>query len=375
MRNKVAESLARGERQTIRVYVSTTYAVLGIISICLLLLFLLIYSFIPWQAIFQAPAEFNTEVTQLVLIVFTFFCLQFVFALINTLLTANQRPAAAGYLSTIGSAFSLGVVFLLLQMGKSSLVYLGIGFGLANLLPLLGASIYLYRSQYNEFAPRWNSIDFSRSRELISLGLKFFFLQSAAIIIYSTDNMIITQMFGPDEVAIYGIAYKYMSAVTMFFGIVITPFWSAFTDAFHRNDLGWIERIMKQLIRFWIYAAAVTIILVIVSGPLYRLWVGDMVAIPFAVTVTMGVYVIVTVWNSIFSAFQNGVGVLRLQLLGAGVGGLINIPLAVLLAGPVGLGIPGVLLATILGSMLPAIWSPIQYHKIIRGVATGIWGK
>jgi O-antigen/teichoic acid export membrane protein len=205
--------------------------------------------------------------------------------------------------------------------------------------------------------------------------LKFFFLQSAAIIIYSTDNMIITQMFGPDEVAVYGVAFKYMSIVTMVFGIVITPFWSAFTDAYHRNDIAWIERIMKRLIQFWAFAAVATIGLVLFSAPLYRLWVGDIVAIPFSLTATMGLYVIVNIWNSVFSSFQNGVGILRLQLLGAGVGGVVNIPLAILLAGHFGLGVPGVLLATILGSFLPAVWSPIQYRKIVRGVATGIWAK
>jgi O-antigen/teichoic acid export membrane protein len=375
MRNKVAEALALGERHSVRMYVSTAYAVLGGIALILLVLFLAVYPILPWERVFQAPAGLESEVARLVLIVFAFFCMQFVFALVNTLLTADQHPAAAGYLSTIGSAISLGVVILLMKFGEGSLVHLGIGFGLANLLPLIGASVYLYRSRYKEFAPRWSAVDLSKSKDLLSLGVKFFLLQSAAIIIYATDNMIITQILGPSEVAVYGIAFKYMSAVTMVFGIVITPFWSAFTDAYHRSDLRWIERIMRRLITFWGYAAVVTILLVAISGFAYQFWVGDMIAVPFAVTITMAVYVIVNAWNSVFASFQNGVGVLRLQLIGAGIGGVINIPLAVFLAGPLGLGIPGVLLATIIGSLLPAVMSPIQFRKIMSGTAVGIWGK
>lgn len=375
MRNKVAEALARGERELVRLYVSTAYAVLGVVAIALLIVFYSAWAFVPWWRLFNAPTSLAAEITTLVAVVFTFFCLQFITSLINALLLADQRPAAAGYLSTIGSALSLAAIFLLLQFGGRSLVNLAFTFGVANILPLIGASVYLFRSEYRQYAPCWLSIDFSRSRDIASLGLKFFFLQSAAIVIYSTDNMIITQMFGPEEVAVYGIAYKYMSLVTMLFGIVMTPFWSAFTDAYHSGDLPWISRAMRGLLRLWLVFACGTVLLVLIAEPVYRLWVGTTVKIPFAVTLTMGGYVIVNLWNNVFASFQNGIGVLRLQLFGAMVAAVTNIPLAILLAGPLGLGISGVLVATILGSLLPAVLSPIQYGKVMRGAATGIWGK
>jgi O-antigen/teichoic acid export membrane protein len=187
--------------------------------------------------------------------------------------------------------------------------------------------------------------------------------------------MIITQLFGPEEVTVYGIAFKYMSSVTMIFAIVMTPFWSAFTDAYHSSDIAWIVRIMKKLMMLWVGCVVFAGVLIVLAAPFYSLWVGSAMHIPFALTLSMAVYVCVNAWNSIFASFQNGVGVLRLQLIGAIGGGILTVPLAIFLASTLGIGVKGVLWATIAGSLLPAVWSPIQYRKIIAGTATGIWAK
>jgi len=263
---------------------------------------------------------------------------------------------------------------MLMLFSKGSIVLLGSFFGLANLLPLLGASLWLYRSRYRDFTPSWSRVDIGQARNLLSLGVKFFFIQAASIIIYSTNNMIITQLFGPEEVAVYGIAFKYMSVITMVFAIILTPFWSAFTDAYHRDDLAWIDSMMKRLLLAWCGLVAIAVVMVVLSGLVYRLWIGDTLAIPYSLTISMAIYVIINSWNSIFSSFQNGLGVLRLQLLGAFIGIVFSLPLAILFASTFGFGVKGVLFGTILGSILPGIWSPIQYRKVINGTATGIWG-
>ncbi|HOJ04283.1 MAG TPA: MATE family efflux transporter [Bacteroidota bacterium] len=375
MRNKVAEALARDEREKVRVYVSTSYALIAIITAVLIVVFLLLYTHIDWARILQTPAELNADVGVLVLVVYTFFCLQFFFGLISTLLTADQRPATAGYLSTIGSALSLLVVYVLSLQQQGSILWMALLFGLANLLPLIGASVWFFRTRYREYRPSMKHVDFSQSRGLLSLGVKFFLLQAAAIIIYSTNNMIITQLFGPHEVTVYGIAFKYLSVVTMVFSIVLTPFWSAFTDAYHRGDHDWINRMMNRLMWSWCGLFALVAFMVFVSAQVYNVWIGDDISIPFALTITMGVYVLLNAWNSIFSAFQNGIGILRLQLVGAAIGSVTSIPLAILFASTLKFGVKGVLFGAIFGSVLPAIWSPIQFRKIMNGTASGIWVK
>ncbi|MEO7043906.1 MAG: hypothetical protein ABI091_01275, partial [Ferruginibacter sp.] len=102
LRNKFAESVAKGEHEQARIYVSTTYAILVIIIAIVLLLFFLINPFLNWSKILNTPAAMAGELSTLALIVFSFFCLQFVLQLITTVLTANQQPAKASLFNFFG---------------------------------------------------------------------------------------------------------------------------------------------------------------------------------------------------------------------------------------------------------------------------------
>lgn len=48
-------------------------------------------------------------------------------------------------------------------------------------------------------------------------------------------------MFGPDQVTIYNLSYKYFSVLIMAFSIVISPLWSAITEAYVRKDFKWFK--------------------------------------------------------------------------------------------------------------------------------------
>ena len=78
-------------------------------------------------------------------------------------------------------------------------------------------------------------------------------MQIAAVVVFTTDNLIITQLFGPAQVAPYSIALKYFNIAQMGFSIIITPFWSAFTEAYTKNDYAWIKNNIKRLIKFGYY--------------------------------------------------------------------------------------------------------------------------
>ena len=106
---------------------------------------------------------------------------------------------------------------------------------------------------------------------------------------------------------------------------------------------------------------------------IYRIWVGEEIVVPVSISATIGAYVIINSWCNIFSQFLNGVGKIKLQFYFSIFGALMNIPLAILLGK--NLGIYGVILATCLLGIINAVWSPIQYLKIINNKAAGIWNK
>jgi O-antigen/teichoic acid export membrane protein len=373
LRNKLTESISKGQFKVSRIYVSTTYAILCIIVSILLVIFFIINPFVNWTKILNTAPGMATELSLLALIVFVFFCLQFVLQLITTILTANQQAGYASLFSFLGNVFSLIVIFILTKTTSGNLLYLGIVLALTPVLVLLVSSIWFYANAYKRFAPSFKYVRFKFIGNIFSLGLKFFILQITSLFIYESSNIIIAQLFGPSEVTTYNIAYKYFSIIPMVFAILMMPFWSAFTKAWVEKDITWIKNAIKKLQKVWLFFTLLAIIMLAFSNFVYKLWVGTQIIVPLSLSTAIAAYVIVTAWNTIFAQFLNGVGKVRLQLYSGIWGAILNIPLAIYFGKM--FGIAGVVFSTVFLASINMSWIYIQFNKVINNKATGIWSK
>ncbi|MCB0687116.1 MAG: hypothetical protein KDC53_11340, partial [Saprospiraceae bacterium] len=194
------------------------------------------------------------------------------------------------------------------------------------------------------------------------------------LVIFSTDNLIIVQIFGPSEVPAYQVAFKYFGLITSVFSIIAVPFWSAYTDAHTKGDTGWILDTNKKLKLIWLGLLIVSIFMLIVSQWFYQLWVPD-IPVPFVLSLMMCLYVLALSWGNIFVMYINGVGKVRLQVIVSIVGAIINIPLSIFFAKNLDLGSAGIILASTICIGFGPILGPIQFNKLIKDKATGIWNQ
>jgi O-antigen/teichoic acid export membrane protein len=187
--------------------------------------------------------------------------------------------------------------------------------------------------------------------------------------------VIIAQTLSSDAVVPYNIALKYYGVALAAFTVFLTPFWSAYTEAFTRGDTPWISMTIRKLKNAWIMLAGVLVVMTVVADRVYSFWVGHVITIPLSLSVLMAVYVLVIAWNSIFAYFINGTGKIRLQLWIATGAALAMVPIAILLVTYFNLGSQGVVLATSL-CLLPGcfLW-PLQVRKLVAGTARGIWSR
>jgi O-antigen/teichoic acid export membrane protein len=375
LRNKLTEALAKNDNELARTYISTSYAILTLIIGIVYILFIFIFPFINWSFILNTPPEMSEEITRLIFIVFSFFSLQFIIKHISMILKADQRSAMSGGINTLASLLSLIIVYILTKTTQGSLLWLSVGVSVANLISPLIATVWFFSKDYKHLIPSFKYIKFSSAKDLMSLGFLFFIMQFAALILFSTDSFIIAQLYGPEEVTPYNIAFKYFSIITMLFAIITTPFWSAYTDAYHKQDFDWIKRITKKLQLFWIVLVVAVIMMILLANFFYRIWVGDEIKIPFYLSISMGVWVLIATWTTIFGNFLSGVGKVRLSLYHSFAMIVINIPASIFLAKYLNLGSTGVIISTCL-CMLPQVFiQPIQYKKIINFKAKGVWDK
>jgi O-antigen/teichoic acid export membrane protein len=371
MRNKFAEAKAKGEHELARVYVSTTYAILILVVSAVLILFFCINPFLNWSRILNAPGSMASELSILAIIVFLYFCMQFVLQLINTILNADQKPARVSMFGLIGNLASLIIIYILTKTTKGNLIYLGLSFAFTQILVLEVTTLWFFKHDYKRYRPSLRYVNFSYARHLMSLGAKFFFIQIAFIILYETSILIIAQLFGPEQVAAYNIAFKYFSVIPMVFGIIAVPFWSAYTEAYIKKDFDWIRNSIKRLMKIWFLFLLGGLVMLLFANKVYEEWTEGKIKVPFLLSATLLLYIMLNAWCQIFSIFQNGVGKIKLQLYSSIFGAIVNIPLALFLAKH--MGISGVIMSTVLLGTINALWSPIQYKKIINGTATGIW--
>lgn len=374
LRNKLAIAKAEGNHQLARTYISTTYAIIAIISTLLFVIFYFVNQYLNWGIILNTTIDI-LELERLVFIVFTVFCLQFIVKLINVVLIADQRPAMSSLVNTIASLLSLIIVFVLMKTTEGSLLYLGASFSLINLIVPFLAGVWFFNTSYKKYSPSLKFVDFSHLKELMSLGMRFFIMQGAALVVFMTDNIIISQISGPQDVTPYNVAYKYFGVATMVFTIITTPMWSAYTEAYVKKDFTWIKQATKKVYQLWLIVFVGLIVMLLVSDYAYLLWVGDKVTVPFLLSSIMALWVLFSTSTMVFSNFLSGISKIKLSLWHSIAVSIINIPLSIFFAKYLGMGSAGVILASVACVFPRAIFQPIQYWKIINNKATGVWNQ
>ena len=375
LRNKLAEALAFNDLKLARNYVSTAYAVFSVGIISAFLIYFSIHGLLNWADILQAPTKYTLLLNSLVLYVIILFLVQFLLKLITSIINADQRPALNGGLSLIINSLTLLVVYLLSIYAESSLTIFALVSSGIPVLVFLIASLFLFGGHFRNISPSYKHVNLMYSSSLVKLGMQFFVIQISSLIVFTTGNIIITQLYGPNSVVTYNVAFKYFYMVPLVFNVALAPFWSAFTEAYVKQEFDWIKNSIRKLVYIWGILSVIAIVMVIVSDFVYKIWVGPQVQVPFMLSIASGIFVIIANWNNIFGYFINGIGKVRIQLYHSIVIAFLNIPLSIILAKNFGLGVTGVMVSTNICLIFASFWSPIQYLKLISGTAKGIWNK
>jgi O-antigen/teichoic acid export membrane protein len=379
LKNRLAEALAVKDYKLGKTYVSTTYAILGIVVSIVALIFFVANFFIDWTVILNTDKNMSKELSIIALIVFGFFFLRFVIKLIGIVLAADQRPAIANAFGPIGNFLSLILIYILTLTTKGSLIYLAWILSVVPVLVLVVATIYFYKNDYKEIAPSIKYVKFKYAKDLLNLGFKFFFIQISALIMFQSSEIIIAQFYGPAEVTPFNIAYKLFSVIMMVFTIIISPFWAAYTEAWVTKDISWIKNTTKNLLYVWGGMVVLALILFLSSDLFFDFWIGEdkmkTIIISDRLKVALLLYFLLFTFGGVFNMFINGVGKLSVQMYSLIIGVIIFIPTALFFIKYLHWGIESVVVATIVANFYSPFIAPIQYFKLVNQRAHGIWNK
>ena len=373
LRNKLSQSMALNEPEKINQNISSTYGLLFIIALLIFAIAFVVGSLFNWNHLLKIPADIGYDIWPIIIIAIGFFCMQFVLQPLNSILIATHQPFKASLIALAGQLVTLFATFILIKYTSGNLLILVFVVSGSPVLALIIASCYFFSSSLKTFQPRLKFINLKSAGGLLNLGAAFFFVQMGALILYETDNILITRMLGPGSVTTFNIAYKYFSILILAFNIILTPYWSAFTAAFAKEDFSWMKRSVKKLRMIWLATSALSFLLYLFSNVFYRLWIGEKIIVPNLLSLSIAFYVVVQNWTVIHSYFLNGTGKLRIQLIMVIGTGIVNIPLSIFLIKQV--GIQGTVIANILVMIFMNIFLTYQCHLLINRKASGIWNR
>lgn len=375
LRNKYAEAKAKGDLTLARIYISTTYYYIGIIFLVIWICLLLGNRFIDWAYLLNVPREQEREISMLAIIVFSYFCFQFVFRIITTILTADQKPAKASLLDMLGQLIALLLIYVLTKTTHGSLIYLGLAFTVAPTIVLILANIILFKTRYRDMVPSVKLAKKEYARDIMTLGLKFFVLQIASIVQYQTASFLIAHYFDTTQVTSYNIAYKYFSVLQMVFVIALSPLWSGTTDAYNCGDMDWIKKVVKKYLLLLLPFLGMGTIMLIFAGPVYDLWLGkDVVHVSFSISLLCFLFFSTSMLANIFVAVINGLGALKIQFISSIVTSILYLIVSFVLIRQFHYGVESILFASLISNVYGYIIAPLQYYKIfVRESKKAIW--
>lgn len=373
LKNKLAEAIAQNNLEKGKSLVSTTYFMMILIFIPLLIILESIIPFVNWSTFLNVQSIYNEEIIKCLYILAACFCIQMILNVFTAVVAAFQQVALSSAFPVIGNFLSLITIFFLTKYCPPSLLALAIAISVMPLLVIFTASIIFFKKKYKNVSPNIHYIDRKYAKELFTLGYKFFLIQIQGVVLYQCTNILISRLSGPEYVTAYNIAYKYLNIALMVYSIVLTPLWPAFTDAYTRKDFIWMKSIYKKMTRFYIFSACIVILMIACSDIIYKLWIGNRAEVPFSMTFILGIFILINSWDALQVNLINGIGTIKLQTYVTLIGLIFHIPLSLFIGKYI--GAIGVVTSMIIINIIYSTFFTIQINKIIKQKANGIWLK
>jgi O-antigen/teichoic acid export membrane protein len=332
---RLSAAVGRGDDGAARRYVNSALAIIALTSGVLLLAVVSAGAFVPWARVFNVTgAQAVAEAAPVVLVasVLTICCLPL--AVAGSVLAGHQRMDVVNLIALVTSALGLFALLLAVYC-RASMPVLAAALLTGPLTAGLAQFAWGVRRGLIRLDRR--AVNWSDAWSLLSLGFRFLFMQVASIVVFEAGAIIIAQRFGAGEVTPYAVTTRMVMIVISFLTAILSPLWPAYGEAFHRGDGEWVRRTfvrsLKLVVMTWVPAA---VALSLFGQWVIKVWAGP-AAVPDRLLLTsMLLFTLAQALGLTVSYLLNGVGRLKSQIVGGGLMALLHVPLALFLAGRVG---------------------------------------
>ncbi len=373
MRNFLAETISQKKYEEGKAYITTTLVLLAGIATIVAIIGAIPMCLINYNSVFNTLTISNEDLRNAVLFAVFFTLFNFVVKNIGIIYIAMQKYAINDFLNILGNVISLAIIYILTQTTSGRLLYVVIAYTASGSLVYIIAGILLFKKHY-ELKPSKKYFNKNLSKKLIGTGTGFFLIEiTSCIVIFGAANIFITQFCGPAAVTTYNIAYKFFNLLVIAYTIILSPMWNAYTDAYVKGDMRWIEQTFNRALKLWGLSVVGGCIMLAGCQIFYHLWVGEKVIVPFTVSLSTLIYVCFFNLNNCVTYLINGLNKIRIQIITSLAFTALYIGIILLLGKK--LGIEGVVLSMAGSYACMSLIHLYQCRLLIKEKAKGIWNK
>ena len=343
LRNLLTSELANNELEDARKSVSTAYITLSIISLLITALLGVVSIFFNWGKALNV----DFDITWVMIISFAGIAINFVLGLGKIVLYVLQESEKIPMLNLVASVIQLVGILILREYTDGNLVYISLLFGLSSSVVYVYYDIKLAK-KFSYCKLSISYFDRGKVRLLVNTGFIFLILQLGGIALTSTDNILISNIYGTAAVTPYSSVTRLFSAIEALYIALIAPIWARTSIAREMNDYAWVGSITKKLL---LIVGSVGIVMLGVSlfyEDIAAIWLGRRLVYDGGLILCTMLCTFFEMTNATFSSILNGLNILKPQAVAASIMVPLNIPTSIMLAKQVGLGTTGIKLATLL---------------------------
>lgn len=244
-------------------------------------------------------------------------------------LAGYQELHIANLFSALGNILALGAIVVVVLL-RGSLAMLVSAYAGAIVFGSIACLVWVCLVRKPWLMPLPGRVRWRLVRRIFGSGGQFFVIQLAGLVVFNSDNIVISHFLSPAEVTPYNVTWRLVTYANTVQILSSQALWPAYAEAWARGQVDWVRTAYRRMRRMTALTLAISCAVLIPFGrAIIRVWAGR-VAVP-----GMPLLLLMCVWMAIFAVTTNqaclmaATGRVRRQAPASALAAILNLALSI----------------------------------------------
>ena len=336
LRNRLTYALAVNDCEEAKKNVSSSYTMIGLFVALIGTSCVIITRFVDWNILLNIPTdtvprEMLTETATIMIVsIFVYFVLNLIFNVFNS----AQMTALVSLIGLIQNTLML--FFLLAAPPSGNVVQSLRMLAWINLFcmnaPVMVATLIAFSTRFINIRPNLHYFSLPCVKSIFRLGFLIFMVQFFWLFT-GHNEIFIARLFSPVDVVEYQSYLRVFGLAGIFFGLIMSPLWSATTKKMAQNQHMWIMKLYRCLLLIAAAASLLIFALIPMTEYIFTLWLNENApSLQYNYAIIIAMVVTVNIWKQVVNTFAFAISKLKFSVITLGIAAILKIPLTYLMA-------------------------------------------